>query len=57
VNHQDRVRQNYCEHEFPYMHMEFIRDFPDIPDGRKCIKCGIDYDKAVRVLVSNAKLR
>lgn len=45
-SHPDRVKQNYCDHIFPDMDRVIIFDFPDIPDGRKCIKCGIDWDKA-----------
>lgn len=46
-SHPDRVRQNYCRHEFPHLDREFLSDeYDDVPDGRKCIKCGMDFDIA-----------
>lgn len=42
-SHQERVNQNNCEHLWPIMGTEFIE--MDIKDGRKCIKCGADWDK------------
>ena len=41
-SHQDRVRQNYCKHEYEYLPMN-IRDLVfsgETLDDRKCIKCG-----------------
>lgn len=46
-SHQDRVRQNNCNHSWPYMDRELLFN-EDCPDGRKCIKCGADWDKAHR---------
>jgi len=45
-SHPDRIRQNYCEHRWPHMDIALFLDYPDLPDGRKCIKCGIDWNKA-----------
>lgn len=51
-SHPDRVRQNYCEHEWPHIDRDFFW-MDDISDGRKCIKCGADWDNVHKTKFAN----
>jgi len=45
-SHQERIQQNYCKHEWPYLMPEFRFD-DTIKDGRRCLKCNLSFDTFV----------
>lgn len=44
-SHPERVRQNNCEHKWPYL-MPAFRDMK-LSDGRRCLKCNLSFDEYV----------
>lgn len=46
-SHSERVRQNYCKHDWPYIMPEFRFD-DTLKDGRRCKKCNLSFDEYVK---------